>query len=250
MAKLVSGQVPEGEGHNYHNRVLDTYIIVISKSNMFKGSTALADQTLYEVDVAPTVQQTKAIYPGNKMYWKFFELEKFAAHKDSQNITKASPLKLQWLDFLLSCSAQTDIPEDRDSIIQECYNIMDKMKWDPDERTIHWKNIINQQDGEKLLSDTRVEGRLEGRVEGKLEGRVEGIKIGEVKAKVKLLPGIKVAIEKGMDSSLIKTVFPTFEESDLTIVKQYISDNPNCTNDDLANHIGLIGSSLENPIDH
>ena len=51
MAKLISGQVKEGEGKLYHDKVLETYIIVIGKANIFLGNTALRDQKLFEIDV-------------------------------------------------------------------------------------------------------------------------------------------------------------------------------------------------------
>ena len=170
MAKLISGQVKEGEGALYHAKVLDTYIIVLAKKNLFVGETALKDSSLYEVDVVPMVRQTQEIYPGNKMHWKFFELEKFALHGDSQNITKESPLKLQWLDFLLNCAHQSDIPQDRDEVIKKGYHVMDKMSWDPDDRTMHWKNIRNEQEGEQLLADKEAEGIAKGEAKGEAKG--------------------------------------------------------------------------------
>lgn len=47
MAKLIAGQVKEGQGKMYHKEVLETYIIIIGKSNLFVGDTALKDQNLY-----------------------------------------------------------------------------------------------------------------------------------------------------------------------------------------------------------
>lgn len=183
MAKLISGQVRTGEGQNYHNKVLDTYIIVLAKNNVFTGDTALKDHSIYEIDVAPTVRQTGELYPGNKMHWKFFELKKFEQHADSKNITKNSPLKLQWLDFFLSCARQLDVPVDRDDIIKESYHIMDKMSWEADERTLHWKNIVNRQEGEELLSEEKTKSKIAGKVEGIAEG-------------------IKVALKYNMEANL------------------------------------------------
>ena len=96
-------------------------------------------------------------------HWKFFELERFAQHEDSQNITKASPLKLQWLDFLLNCSYQSEIPKDRDEVIKESYHVMDKMFWNPDDKIMHWKRIINEQEWEQLLAEKEAEGLVKGR---------------------------------------------------------------------------------------
>ncbi len=173
MTKLISGQVREGEGSRYHEKVLDTYIIVLSKENVFIGNTALKDQTLYEIDVIPTVQQTQEVYPGNKMHWKFFELGKFQKHPDSENITKDSPLKLQILDFLLTCSVQQNAPEDRDDIIKKSYIAMDQMTWEPDERAMHWKWVRNEEEGEELLLEREAKGRAEGEAKGRAEGKVK-----------------------------------------------------------------------------
>ena len=77
MAKLISLQVKEGEGKLYHEKVLETYIIVIGKSNIFVGDTKLQNQKLFEIDVQPMVIQTNEIIPGNKMFWKFLNYLNF-----------------------------------------------------------------------------------------------------------------------------------------------------------------------------
>ena len=61
-------------------KVLYTYIIILSKENMFKDKKSLNDQSMYEIDVVPIIQQSNDVYPGNKMHWKYFELESFAKH--------------------------------------------------------------------------------------------------------------------------------------------------------------------------
>ena len=50
MSKLITNQVKEGEGQQYHEKVLETYIIIIGKSNIFTGNTALKDQKLFEIE--------------------------------------------------------------------------------------------------------------------------------------------------------------------------------------------------------
>ena len=96
MAKLIYGLVKEGQGHEYHEKVLDTYILVIGKENMFIGNTALkgkvlnntqlTPQDLFEIDVKPRIKQTGEIVPGNKMHWKFFELPKFKTSGEYKKI--------------------------------------------------------------------------------------------------------------------------------------------------------------------
>ena len=41
MSKLMSGQIKEGQGKEYHLQLFDTYILVISKNNLFVGNTAI-----------------------------------------------------------------------------------------------------------------------------------------------------------------------------------------------------------------
>lgn len=158
MAKLISGQVKEGEGKLYHEKVLDTYIIVIAKKNMFVGNTALSDHKLFEIDVEPRIVQTGEKYPGNKMHWKFYELEKFkesnqyAKIKEYDKLDKDSEEKLikekfewlkdnlkeQWLEFLIECNSQKEIP-DRNELIKKGYNIMKLATWDPKDQALYWK---------------------------------------------------------------------------------------------------------------
>jgi len=47
MAKLISGQVKDGEGQQYHNKVLDTYILVLGKQNMFPEGS-ISNNKLFE----------------------------------------------------------------------------------------------------------------------------------------------------------------------------------------------------------
>jgi len=138
MAKLIAGQVKEGEGKLYNERILETYIIVIGKFNIFVGSTALEDQKLFEIDVRPVVLQTNQVIPGNKMFWKFFELPKFQESENYKRIGKDSPLKEQWLEFLIECVKQKTEP-DRNEIIKKGYEIMKVAKWDEDTRALYQK---------------------------------------------------------------------------------------------------------------
>ena len=232
MAKLISGQIKEGEGALYHSKVLDTYIIVLAKKNLFVGKTALKDSSMYEVDVVPTVLQTQEIYPGNKMHWKFFELEKFAQHKDSENITKNSPLKLQWLDFLLNCAHQSDIPEDRDKVIQDGYHVMDKMSWQPDDRTTHWKNIRNEQEGEQLLADREAEGKAKQSA----DTLIELLNSGLTPEKIAKASGITV----GQYNEIIAK-----EDKSLTTITEFLleSNNQFVQNDSLSDDLDCLGET-------
>ena len=177
MSKLITNQVKEGEGQQYHEKVLETYIIIIGKSNIFTGNTALKDQKLYEIDVVPTIVQTQEVFPGNKMYWKFFELPKFAKSDSYKNITAGSPLKNQWLEFLVDCSKQSEEPE-RHEIIKRGYEIMEIAKWNPNTKVLYWKQKVNEQDLLETQEDAKKEAFDKGKLKGEIKGEISKIKMG------------------------------------------------------------------------
>lgn len=198
MAKLISSQIKEGEGKLYHEKLLETYIIVIGKDNIFIGNTALRNNKLFEIDVVPMVMQTNQVFPDNKMYWKFFELPKFAESQSYKNINKGSSLKEQWLEFLIDCSKQTEEP-DRANIIKKGYEIMKVAKWTPDQQVLYWKQKVTEQD----LLETQEEIKQEKFMEGKEIGREEGKIEGEIEGKIDI---VKKMIETKMDFALISTI--------------------------------------------
>ena len=157
------------------------------------------------------------------MYWKFFELVKFAKHQDSKEITKNSPLKVQWLDFLLHCSQQRDIPENRDEAIKVGYEIMDQLKWEPDERTLHWKHVQNEQEGIRLLEQEKAKGKIEG----------------EIKM-------IKNMLKSRMDPDQISAATKTSPQ-----LAKFIQDHPNIDASELlSSHSHLLGDVQDDVIDH
>jgi len=182
MAKLISLQVKEGEGKLYHEKVLETYIIVIGKSNIFVGDTKLQNQKLFEIDIQPMVIQTNEIVPGNKMFWKFFELPKFQESNNYKSISKESPLKEQWLEFLIDCSKKDEEP-DRSEIIKKGYEIMKVANWTPDQKALYWKQKMNEtafleaqqlQEQEALIKVQ--EAFAKGKIEGEIKGEISKIK--------------------------------------------------------------------------
>ena len=48
-----------------------------------------------------------------------YELPKFVREFKSENITSKDPIKHQWLDFLVKCADQTELPHDVDEIIKK-----------------------------------------------------------------------------------------------------------------------------------
>ena len=237
MAKLIAGQVKEGEGKKYDEKVLETYIIVIAKDNIFVGNTVLTDQKLFEIDVVPMVFQTGEIFPGNKMYWKFFELLKFEQSEGYKNIDKASPLKEQWLEFLLDCSQQKEEP-DRNEIIKKGYGIMEVAKWNADTQALYWKQKVNEQDLLELQELATQEQELAKQEEFK-KGEIKGELKGEIKS-VKTLTGLN--IEMGQILGTLKFLLGDSEKKTVENVS-YIQGHINDSEEDICAHLGLLGDS-------
>jgi len=233
MAKLISGQVKEGQGEEYHEKVLNTYIIVIGKDNMFVGNTALKDQKLFELDVKPMVIQTNEIVPGNKMHWKFFELPKFEASTQYAKIKKydkldefsemnllnekfewlKSNLKEQWLEFLIDCNSQTEVP-DRNELIKKGYNIMKLATWDPKDQTLYWKQKQNEIDAVQQKEFDKEEAFEKGKLEGKWKGEVKG----EIKQ-------IKFGLKYKMDEEKIAEDLKFLKKDNFPYIQEHIDDN-------------------------
>ena len=107
------------------------------------------------------------------MYWKFFELPKFMKSDNYKNITAGSPLKNQWLEFLVDCSKQSEEPE-RDKIIKRGYEIMEIAKWTPDTQSLYWKQKRNEQD----LLETQEDAKKEAYEQGEKQGFDKGLTRG------------------------------------------------------------------------
>lgn len=193
MAKLIANQVKEGEGKLYHEKVLETYIIVIGKDNMFVGSTKLREQSLFELDAKVMITQTNEMYPGNKMHWKFFELPKFKQSNNYKYLSKDSALKEQWLEFLIECSSQESEP-DRNKIIKKGYEIMKIAKWNPDDKLLYQRQKQSEQKAKEAIEEAFEEGKLKGEI-STIKTAIEwGKSKEEVMPKLKLLP--KLSSEK------------------------------------------------------
>ena len=229
MAKLISNQVKEGEGKLYNEKVLETYIIVIGKANIFFGSTALKDQKLFELDIMPLVMQTYEVVPFNKMFWKFFELPKFKESSNYKSMSKDSPLKEQFLEFLLDCSEKEEEP-DRDEIIKKAYEVMKVAKWDGDKKALYWKQRANEQDflatQESLKDEMFEKGKIKGKIEGKIEGKIKGEIKGEI-SKVKALMEEGVPQEKIITKLKFLTQAKIFDKlaSNLRYIQNHINDS-------------------------
>ncbi len=226
MSKLISVQVNEKSGSEYHKEILDTYILVLEKQNLFTGQHELSDKTVYEIEVEPIVKQTGEVFPGNKMHWKFFELSKFKEHNDSKNLTKDSDLKYQWLEFLIDCGSQLSEP-DRHELIKEGYNIMKMMKWAGDKQVLYWKEQMRELDAIENQKEEKLKAFQEGLEKGKLEGIKEGELKGKWKGEVKGEIGkIKIGLEAKLDDDkIIKKL--KYTQDKFQDFKKYFETNPN-----------------------
>jgi predicted transposase/invertase (TIGR01784 family) len=229
MSKLISVQVNEKSGSEYHKEMLDTYILVLEKQNLFTGQHELSNKTIYEIEVEPTIKQTGEVFPGNKMHWKFFELSKFKEHNDSKNLTKDSSLKYQWLEFLIDCGNQLNEP-DRHELIRKGYNIMKMMQWEGDKQALYWKEQTRELDfvesqkeeKEKAFADGKMEGIKEGELKGLEKGKLKGELVGKVKGEVgKIKFGLKYKVEQEKIAEELNYTKPFFTE-----IKDYFNSTP------------------------
>ena len=225
MSKLISVQVNEKSGSEYHKEILDTYILVLEKQNLFTGQHELSNKTIYEIEVEPVIKQTGEVFPGNKMHWKFFELSKFKEHNDSKNLTKDSGLKYQWLEFLTDCGNQLNEP-DRHELIKQGYNIMKMMKWEGDKQVLYWKEQMRELDAIENQKEEKIKAFQDGLEKGKFEGMKEGIEKGKWKGEYKGEIGkIKMGIEAKLeDEKILKKLHYTKDK--LPQFKEYFEQYP------------------------
>jgi len=238
MSKIIAGQVKEGEGQRYDTAVMDTYILAIEKENIFRGKYMLKDKDIFEVTVVPMVVETQEEIPGNKMHWKFFELPKFAKAYKSTDIGKTNSLKEQWLDFLIKCSKQDDIPDNIDDIIKKGYNIMKVANWSEDQRILYWKqrsNEIEELKEQKMLEEKAFQEGIEKGIEkGKLKGEIKG-EISKIKGFIKysISPETFTTDLKFLTHDKVKENFKT----NLTYIQDHLSD----ADSDICDELELVG---------
>ncbi|AVP87658.1 Putative transposase [Candidatus Phycorickettsia trachydisci] len=242
MAKLISNQVKEGESQRYHEAVLETYIIVIGKKNMFTGNTAISDQNLFEIDVKPMIVKTGEIYPNNKMNWRFFELPKFQKSNEYKHINKGSIIKYQWLAFLSDCSNK-EVALDRKEIIKKGYEIMKIATWSADKQTLYWKEKDNERAAQQILKESKEEGFAEGFEEGMEKGMEKGMERGKLKGEIKgEISKVKTAIKWNVskDHVVLELKFLTNPklmdklESNLSYIQEHMDDTESVICDELG----------------
>jgi len=216
MAKLISGQVKTGQGAQYHKAVMDTYVLVIGKQDLFTGETKLQNQNLFEIDVEPRIVQTNETFPKNKMHWKFFELPKFKQSENYQNMSVESTQKEQWLEFLLDCSTQEQEPN-RSEIIKKGDDIMKTAKWSHDTKVLYWKQKQNEIDALETQEALKQEEFSKGFQEGEIKGKIKG-EIKQIKSFIDLEKQMKIEISKESYVQKLHYTKPQFEN-----IKDYLT---------------------------
>jgi predicted transposase/invertase (TIGR01784 family) len=256
MSKLIAGQVKEGQGELYHKAVMDTYILVIGKENMFRGEFALKDQSLFEVDIVPTVKQTGEEMPGNKMHWKFFELLKFAKTYKNVEIDNSHSLKEQWLDFFLKCSTQEEVPANVNDIIKKGYNIMKMANLTHEQKALYWMQKQDELDTLEQIEIEKKEAVKEATQlafkDGFKDGEFKGFKEGEFKGKIKgEIKQIKsfMDLEKQMSIEIPKETYTqklNYTKTQFEDIKNYLNDGHfNDTETVIGDNLHLFDMDIE-----
>ena len=240
MSKLIIGQVKDGQGGKYDEVLMETYVLCIGKQNIFRGTYQVAkEHDTYEKTVVPMIQEHGVEVPGNRMYWKFYELLKFTKEFKSKAIGSSDPIKHQWLDFLVKCGTQSEIPEDIDEIIKRGYKIMEVAKWTEDQRALYWKQKSNEEND--LWESNREKEEIAQK--SKEEGKIEGEKIGQLKGEIQQVKfGIKLNAEQhDIENSLIN-----IKGDILSKLIEYIQDgHQNDDPADIGAHLGLFSTDDE-----
>ena len=131
------------------------------------------------------------------MHWKFYELEKFkesnqyAKIKEYDKLDEHSEgyllkerfewlkdnLKEQWLEFLVECNSQLEMPN-RNELIKKGYNIMKLATWDPKDQVLYWKQKQNEIDAIQQKEFDKEEAFNQGKWKGEVKGEIKQIKFG------------------------------------------------------------------------
>jgi predicted transposase/invertase (TIGR01784 family) len=225
MSKIIAGQVKEGDGDKYDKVLMDTYVISIGKQNIFRGKYELNDKNIFEETVVPWVKETNQEIPGNKMYWKFFELPKFIKSYKSKQIDASSSLKEQWLDFLVKCGTQKEVPSNISDIIKKGYNIMKMANWTEDQRVLYWKQKANEIDElkeqERLNEELKQEAEKFGFEKGEVKGEVKGKWKGEIKGEISKFKDFQ---KLGLKEEQYKDMFKHLKQDNFPYIQEHIDD--------------------------
>lgn len=196
MSKLIASQVAVGQISKAHEVILDTYVICIGRENIIKEPSIVQRQKVllkeksdlsYSLTVTPATHDFGIIIEGNKMTWKFFELKKFKEFMKNIKIGKDSPIKHQWMKFLLKCQDEENTPDDVAEIIKEGYRIMEMANWTQEQKALYDMEIDQEELTLCKIEQAEIDGKAKGLAEGKIIGLTEGLVKGEAKSIQKAL---------------------------------------------------------------
>ena len=245
MAKIISQQVSVGQSEKYHEAMMDTYIVVMAKNNIFPDRKLKDEkqqnkfQEVYDLDkknasneiyyhkeIIPMIKGYNIEVPDNKKHWVFCELTKFKKQYKNKEVTSIDSLKVQWLDFLINASERESIPSNLDNIIKKGYEIMKMSLWEQDQQIVYWRQKRDQD-----LSEQSLKQKIDGAFK---EGEEKGIQKGKWKGEIKGEIGkIKMGIKYNMKSEQIKNElkFLTNDENtnnfdiNFKYIEEHLSDN-------------------------
>ena len=225
MSKLIASQVAVGQISKAHEVILDTYVICIGRENIIKEPSIVQRQKVllkeksdlsYSLTVTPATHDFGIIIEGNKMTWKFFELKKFKEFMKNIKIGKDSPIKHQWMKFLLKCQDEENTPDDVAEIIKEGYRIMEMANWTQEQKALYDMEIDQEELTLCKIEQAEIDGKAKGLAEGKIIGLTEGKIIGLTEGKV---IGLTEGLVKGEAKSIQKAL--KYNESDEEIIKDH-----------------------------
>ena len=131
MAKAINLQMQDGQSKLYKDKMLPIYLLTIARETLFRpiDHPEFKDDYSFEKTVVPTIREHKHIeLPGNKMYWKYYELSKFKKVYENKVVTDQDPIKIQWLDFLSKSHERQETPK-VDQLVKQAYSIVERAKW-------------------------------------------------------------------------------------------------------------------------
>ncbi|MGC0372482.1 MAG: hypothetical protein DGJ47_001196, partial [Rickettsiaceae bacterium] len=110
------------------------------------------------------------------------ELTKFKEFMKKVEINQDSPVKHQWLKFLLKCHEATSTPDDVAEVIKEGYEIMKMANWSPTQKALYDMRIDEEALQQSKIAETAAIAEARGRAEGEARGEARGRAEGEAKS--------------------------------------------------------------------
>ncbi|HJK86934.1 MAG TPA: PD-(D/E)XK nuclease family transposase [Candidatus Megaira endosymbiont of Nemacystus decipiens] len=221
MSKLIASQVAVGQSSKAHEVILDTYVICIGRENIIRKPSVVQKQKVllkeksdlsYSLTVTPTIHDFGITIEDNKMTWKFFELKKFKEFMKNIKIGKDSPIKHQWMKFLLKCQDEENTPEDVAEIIKEGYRIMEMANWTQEQKALYDMEIDQEELTLCKIEQAELDGKAKGLTEGKIIGLTEGKIMGLTEGKI-------IGLVKGEAKSIQKAL--KYNESEEEIINDH-----------------------------